>query len=102
VSLRPGFREHLSQQLVRLAARILVLELNVVRVTSGLVGDTPQERFAGFVHRYASGAGLRALLGEYAVLARLIGAVERLSDPHLGGRWVSCVSPAAPPVRMPT
>src|SRR6266511_3183602 len=72
-ALRTGLGQRLTNQLVRLAARTLVLELNVLRVTGRLRGDTPQERFTSFIRRYACRAGLATLLGEYPVLARLMG-----------------------------
>ena len=40
-ALRDGFADRLRPDLVRLAARTLVLELNVRRVTGTLYGDTP-------------------------------------------------------------
>jgi len=72
-AVRRGFAEYLTDLLVRRAARTLVLELNVLRVTERLAGGTPQQRFAAFVERMTGRDGLGALLGEYAVLSRLIG-----------------------------
>ncbi|MFF7633720.1 type 2 lanthipeptide synthetase LanM family protein [Kitasatospora sp. NPDC008050] len=66
------FRVQLSSRLVHLARRTLVLELNVLRVSDRLVGETPERRFADFVHRSGERAGLTALLTEYPVLARLL------------------------------
>lgn len=66
------FRGQLSSRLVHLARRTLVLELNVLRVSERLVGETPERRFADFVHRTGERAGLAALLTEYPVLARLL------------------------------
>ncbi|WP_457033056.1 type 2 lanthipeptide synthetase LanM family protein [Kitasatospora sp. P5_F3] len=70
--LRRCFSTQLSTALVALARRSLVLELNVDRVTGRLTGETSQQRFADFVRRSSTRAGLRALLVEYPVLARLL------------------------------
>ncbi|MFI7230552.1 type 2 lanthipeptide synthetase LanM family protein [Nonomuraea angiospora] len=69
---RPALARRLEQHLVILAARTLVLELNVMRVTGRLSGDTPADRFVSFVERLSTRAGLAALLSEYVVLARLL------------------------------
>jgi len=66
------FAQRLAAVLGRLAARTLVLELNVARVTGGLAGDTSAERFRTFIGAAASRAGLASLLGEYAVLGRIL------------------------------
>ncbi|WP_280722156.1 type 2 lanthipeptide synthetase LanM family protein [Kitasatospora sp. MAA4] len=71
-AVRACFTERLAAALVRLARRTLVLELNVLRVTGRLAGQTPEERFADFVRQSSEQAGLTALLTEYAVLARLL------------------------------
>lgn len=66
------FAAALGERLVMIAARTLVLELNVARVSGRLHGETGVERFAGFVRSLAAG-GLAGLFGEYPVLARLLG-----------------------------
>ena len=66
------FARRLAATLGRLAARTLVLELNVARVTGRLAGDTSAERFRDFARQTASRDGLAALLDEYAVLGRLL------------------------------
>lgn len=53
-------------------SRVLVLELNVARVTGDLAGDTPEERFASFMDLIRDPARALALLSEYPVLARLL------------------------------
>ncbi|MGE5830044.1 MAG: type 2 lanthipeptide synthetase LanM family protein [Micromonosporaceae bacterium] len=72
-SVRSGFERWLAHRLVRLAARTLVLELNVARVTNALPGESPTARFDSFVVRTASRRGLTQLLADYPVLARLLG-----------------------------
>ncbi|MFE9749621.1 type 2 lanthipeptide synthetase LanM family protein [Saccharothrix saharensis] len=67
--LDADFARALGKRLVRIAARTLVLELNLDRVGGRLVGDTPQERFADFVRH----VDLPALFARYPVLARLLG-----------------------------
>ncbi|MCF6476793.1 type 2 lantipeptide synthetase LanM, partial [Nonomuraea sp. MG754425] len=71
--------EGLGGQLVGLAARVLVLELNVQRVRGELRGGTPQERFGSFVARFATRNGLTDLLSEYVVLARLLARSSELA-----------------------
>ncbi|MFI9388124.1 type 2 lanthipeptide synthetase LanM family protein [Kutzneria sp. NPDC052558] len=63
-----GFTHRLGRRLARLAARTLVLELNLARTRGRLAGRTPQERFAEFAVR----PDLDALFAEYPVLARLL------------------------------
>ncbi|ROP41347.1 type 2 lantibiotic biosynthesis protein LanM [Saccharothrix texasensis] len=67
--LDADFAHALGRRLARIAARTLVLELNLDRVGGRLDGDTPRERFADFVR----GVDLPALFGRYPVLARLLG-----------------------------
>ncbi len=63
-----AFTEQLVGRLVRIAARTLVLELNLARQRGELVGGTPAERF---VH-YVDHVDLADLLRRYPVLARLL------------------------------
>lgn len=67
--LDADFARALGKRLARIAARTLVLELNLERVGGRLAGDTPQERFADFVRH----VDLPTLFGRYPVLARLLG-----------------------------
>ncbi|MFI6584519.1 type 2 lanthipeptide synthetase LanM family protein [Embleya sp. NPDC050493] len=64
--------EALSRSLVVAALRTLVLELNVMRVSGRLRGDTPVERFGSFVEQLATATGRAGLFFEYPVLARLL------------------------------
>ncbi|MDI1465208.1 type 2 lanthipeptide synthetase LanM family protein [Catellatospora sp. KI3] len=84
-AVRAGFERTLSARLTRLAARALVLELHVLRVSGRLAGGSPRQRFAAFVTELGSPAGLSALFGEYPVLARILGrsclrAVDALEE----------------------
>ncbi|MBV1850635.1 type 2 lanthipeptide synthetase LanM family protein [Catellatospora tritici] len=72
-AVRTGFEQTLTARLTRLAARTLVLELHVMRVTGRLTGDSPQQRFADFVARLSRPTGLSTLFGEYPALARVLG-----------------------------
>ncbi|MFB0617909.1 type 2 lanthipeptide synthetase LanM family protein [Streptomyces sp. AGS-58] len=56
-----------------LAARALVLELQVARVEGRLAGATPRARFRDFVAGTGTRAGLVRLFTEYPLLARLVG-----------------------------
>ncbi|GHJ42819.1 hypothetical protein Cs7R123_01610 [Catellatospora sp. TT07R-123] len=72
-AVRDGFERVLAARLTRLAARTLVLELHVMRVTGRLSGSDPAARFADFTARVGTRDGLTALFDEYAVLARVLG-----------------------------
>jgi type 2 lantibiotic biosynthesis protein LanM len=61
---------HLSERLGLMAARTLVLELNVARLLGVLDGATPEERFHSFLRRIRRPDNALALLQEYPVLAR--------------------------------
>ncbi|MEU8470404.1 type 2 lanthipeptide synthetase LanM family protein [Streptomyces sp. NPDC029006] len=56
-----------------LAARALVLELQVARVEGRLAGVTPRARFRDFVAGTGTRAGLVRLFTEYPLLAQLVG-----------------------------
>lgn len=71
-AIRARFVARLTDTLARQAARVLVLELNVARVTGRLSGDTPSERFRDFLALTACRDGLSSLLDQYPVLARLL------------------------------
>jgi type 2 lantibiotic biosynthesis protein LanM len=71
-AVRDCFTDRLSRALVQLARRTLVLELNVARERGQLRGDTPERRFSDFVRQASGRPGLRALVTEYPVLARLL------------------------------
>ncbi|MBE3552554.1 MAG: DUF4135 domain-containing protein [Kyrpidia tusciae] len=62
----------LGMELVQVAARTLVLELNVCRLREQLEGETPEERFQSFVRLLGRPEFLSAFYDEYAVLARLL------------------------------
>jgi type 2 lantibiotic biosynthesis protein LanM len=70
-SVAHGCAAQLGHQLAGLAARTLVLELGRARRAGVLAGETGEERFAGFVRRTGTVAGLTDLLHRYPVLARL-------------------------------
>lgn len=71
-TFREEVRQGVARRLVALGSRVLVLELNVLRVTQRLAGDTSADRFWSFVRHCRDRDGLAALLDEYAVLARLL------------------------------
>jgi type 2 lantibiotic biosynthesis protein LanM len=82
------FAAQLASRLVTLAARTLVLELNVARVSGHLRGSTGAERFADFIRQ----TRLAPLFDEYPVLAQVVGqacvqAVDALLE--LLGRFVA-------------
>lgn len=64
-----AFAARLTSRLVRIAARTLVLELNLARQRGELVGGTPADRFTAFVNK----VDLSDLLARYPVLARMLG-----------------------------
>ncbi|MGC0314362.1 type 2 lanthipeptide synthetase LanM family protein [Kitasatospora acidiphila] len=53
-----------------MAVRTVIVELHVAKLTGGLTGDTPQERYREFVQRLTEPARAVELLAEYPVLAR--------------------------------
>lgn len=63
---------NLTEQLLEIIARTLVLELNVARLQELLKGDTSQERFRSFVERLRQQNVAISLLQEYPVLARQV------------------------------
>ncbi|MDH6118558.1 type 2 lantibiotic biosynthesis protein LanM [Kitasatospora sp. GAS204A] len=71
-AVRGGFVDRLARRLAQVAARTLVLELNVARVAGSLVGDTSSDRFDDFVRQASGRPGLSRLFSEYVVLARLL------------------------------
>jgi type 2 lantibiotic biosynthesis protein LanM len=71
-ALRGGFASALGYNMLLLATRTLVLELNVLRVMERLTGETSQERFWSFVRHFSQRSALAELLVEYPVLARLL------------------------------
>nr|ACR33053.1 actagardine modification enzyme [Actinoplanes garbadinensis] len=80
-SLRRPLLESLANRLLAVAARTLLLELNVARVHGRLTGDTPQQRYDDYDRRLLTDpAYLAALFEEYPVLGRCL--VE------CGRRWV--------------
>ena len=62
----------LVQQIFMMAARVLVLELNVARLEDKLAGNTPEERFVSFVHRLSDPLVAAALFEEYPVLVEQV------------------------------
>jgi type 2 lantibiotic biosynthesis protein LanM len=63
---------NLPDQLHRMLARTLVLELNVARLRGQLTGETPEERFASFVYLLKQADTVLPILREYPVLARQV------------------------------
>jgi type 2 lantibiotic biosynthesis protein LanM len=63
----------LADPLIQMTARVMVLELNVARLEGQLPGDTPQDRFMGFVDRLQDPAVAGQLFAEYPVLIGEIG-----------------------------
>jgi type 2 lantibiotic biosynthesis protein LanM len=78
----------LPRQLLSILSRVLVLELNVLRVEGRLEGSTPDARFDSFIAHLRERANAVALLEEYPVLARSVaGCLRNWSDASL--RFVS-------------
>ncbi len=61
---------NLPDQIIQRLGRTLVLELNVLRLQDGLVGENPRDRFLDFVGRLRDPEFVGALFDEYPVLAR--------------------------------
>ncbi|WP_169798972.1 type 2 lanthipeptide synthetase LanM [Kibdelosporangium phytohabitans] len=75
--LADQFATGLGRRLAELAARTLVREMRESRTQ--LLGGDGAGRFADFVRRTATPAGLAALAGTYPVLARLLGQTSRFA-----------------------
>ncbi|GAA4840039.1 type 2 lanthipeptide synthetase LanM family protein [Kitasatospora terrestris] len=68
-----AFERRLGGQLARQAARTLVKELHLARTAGRLTGADGRERFASFVARTGTAAGLARLFTRYPVLGRMLG-----------------------------
>lgn len=78
------FAGWLATRLATIAARTLVLELNLQRVRGTLVGTDGRQRFAHFVRALSDPAELGRLLAKYPVLGRLLGdATRHAVDAHV-------------------
>jgi type 2 lantibiotic biosynthesis protein LanM len=73
------FTEVLGRKLAHLAVRTMVLELNEARAGARLDGADGRHRFADFLRRQCTAAGLAALFEEYPVLGRLLGTATWLA-----------------------
>ncbi|HEY0928799.1 MAG TPA: type 2 lanthipeptide synthetase LanM family protein [Gemmatimonas sp.] len=62
----------LASDIAECVAKVLVLELNVMRLRGGLVGNTGDERFQHFLRTLDDDATRQALFNEYPVLLRTI------------------------------
>jgi type 2 lantibiotic biosynthesis protein LanM len=62
----------MTDRVVGILCRTMVLELNVARVEGFLEGETPQERFQSFARRLEDPEAVHKLFEEYPVLARLV------------------------------
>lgn len=60
-----------------LLSRTLAVELHIAGMEGGLAGETPEERFRGFVARLGDPGELRPLLARYPVLARQLAVCVR-------------------------
>ena len=94
---------NLPTQLLMIANRTLVLELNVARLQGLLQGETPEERFQSFIQRLRQRDVALSILQEYPVLARQLTiciqhwvtvSLEFLQ--HLCGDWALIRSQFAP------
>jgi type 2 lantibiotic biosynthesis protein LanM len=86
----------LPQQILTMAARVMVLELNVARLEGKLAGNTPEERFASFVDRLSDQSFVASLVSEYPVLVeQVVNRLERWAEfsleflRHLCEDWAS-------------
>jgi type 2 lantibiotic biosynthesis protein LanM len=73
------FTEVLGRKLAHLAVRTMVLELSQARAGGRLDGADGRLRFADFLRRQCTAAGLAALFEEYPVLGRLLGTATWLA-----------------------
>ncbi|QMU71802.1 type 2 lanthipeptide synthetase LanM family protein [Streptacidiphilus sp. P02-A3a] len=73
IEITKEFTAATAAELGGLAARAMVLELQVARAEGRLAGTTPQARFRDFVAATGTRVGLNRLFAEYPLLALLIG-----------------------------
>lgn len=73
---------HIPRHIDPKSHKTIILELNVARVRGELQGETAEERFDNFLRRLCQPEGMRQLLEEYPVLARVL--VETIE------RWATC------------
>ncbi|MFL6075217.1 MAG: type 2 lanthipeptide synthetase LanM family protein [Mycobacteriales bacterium] len=83
-AIADAFAAQLGRRMARLAARTLVLELNLASGAGLLAGRDGRERFADFVRRTGTAGGLARLFATYPVLARLLAETSGYAvDAHL-------------------
>lgn len=63
---------NIGHQLFEMLDRVMVLEMNVSRISGELSGNSPQERFLSFRNLLRSKSKQRALINEYPVLFRQV------------------------------
>jgi type 2 lantibiotic biosynthesis protein LanM len=78
VNIEESLAANLAEPLLQMTARVMVLELNVARLEGRLAGNTPQERFIGFLDRLRDPAIADRLLREYPVMTGQV--VNRLDQ----------------------
>ncbi len=62
-----------GESLLTLSMRVLIYELNLMRIKGCLIGETPEDRFVDFIKRYTKDEkDIYTLLNKYPVLARLM------------------------------
>ncbi|WP_424533420.1 type 2 lanthipeptide synthetase LanM family protein [Sphaerisporangium viridialbum] len=72
-SVARTFTDVLARRLARIALYTLMAELGTAHAGGLLTGADDRERFADFLHRQCTSAGLAALFTRYPVLARQLG-----------------------------
>src|ERR1700722_2459831 len=71
---------NLAEPLLQMTARVMALELNVARLEGLLAGNSPQERFVGFLNRLRDPEIAGQLLHEYPVMTgQIVNHLERWS-----------------------
>jgi Domain of unknown function (DUF4135) len=76
IRIADSYTAALGRQLAALAVRTMVHELRVAHDQGRLTGTDGRARFDDFIWRLCEPAGLAALLGQYPVLARLLGTAS--------------------------
>jgi len=78
----------LTQELMEIVSRILVLELNVQRVQERLNGETAEERFSAFSKMLEDPTYRAELCAEYAVAMRAVARIVRQWEQY----WIELVA----------
>lgn len=98
-----SFLNHLIPQLLLQISKTMVLEMHVARLQGRLHGETPEERFADFIHHLCQKEQMLSVFAEYPVLVRsLLTTIKLWADyaleilDHLCADWSAICTTLTP------